>query len=289
MLLNTKGKIAGYLFILPAFVLYTVFFFYPIVVAFVYSFYDWDGVSEKVFAGWENYRYIFQNATFIRSIVNTFVIMLSSVFVQIPLALFLSVLLNTEFPGFRLFRTLYFVPVVISTVVIGIMWSLFLHPYIGLLNTVLRAVGLGSLIQNWLGDPAAALVTVNVVNVWAWFGYLTVIIMAGLKGIPRSIVEAAMIDGVNAWQKFVYITWPMLKWTIQVCVLLAVTGSLKIFDLIFVMTGGGPGDATEVMATYMWRISFISTKFGAGSAVAAVILGISLVLTVLQRLAVSED
>jgi raffinose/stachyose/melibiose transport system permease protein len=289
LLINRRNKMIGVFMILPVIVLYTIFFFYPVLQAIVDSFFEYNGVSEKTFNGLENYDFIFSQSSFLVSIKNTLVVMLVSLFVQLPVALLLAVLLNTEFKGFRFFRTVYFIPCIISTVVIGIMWSLIYDPYMGSLNKTMEMIGLGTLTQNWLGDPDIALGSINVVNVWQWEGYLVVILLAGLKGIPNEIIEAAKIDGANSFQRFIHITIPSLKWTFQVCILLVITGALKIFDLVYVMTGGGPGDTTEVMATYMWKISFISEKFGAGNAVAVVILIMSFFLTFISRRFAKED
>lgn len=210
------------------------------------------------------------------------VLMGVTLLVQLPLAVLLGVFLNTELRGYRLFRVAYFIPCVISTVVIGIVWSLIYDPYAGLFNQLLTWMHLHSWTRNWLGDPNIALNSVSFVNIWQWYGYLLVIVMAGLKIIPGDIIEASRMDGANAFQKFIYITIPSIKWTLQVCVILIITGVLKIFDLVYVMTGGGPIHSTEVMTTFMWRISFVSANFGAGNAAAVVVLAISFVLTLIS-------
>jgi raffinose/stachyose/melibiose transport system permease protein len=284
VLFQKRAKIIGIFFVIPAFLIYTIFFFYPIIRAVIDSLYDYTlGANGKEFIGLKNYSFIFQESAFIISIKNTFIVMLVSLLIHFPLAFLFALFINKELKGFRFFRTVYFMPSIISTVVIGIIWSLIYDPYMGLLNNFLNLIGLEEFTRSWLGEKDIAFGSILVVNVWQWFGYIMIIVLAGIKSLPNDIVEAAIIDGVNSSQKLFYITIPLLKWTIQVCLLIIITGSLKIFDLVYVMTGGGPGNATEVMATYMWEISFVSLKYGAGNAVAVVILILSFMLVLISN------
>jgi raffinose/stachyose/melibiose transport system permease protein len=210
-------------------------------------------------------------------------VLIASVFGQIPIALFIALLLNGKIRGLKFFRSIGFLPVVISTVIVSIVWNMVYNFDIGLLNQILRFIGLDGLARNWLGDPKLAMFSVSVTIIWQFVGLYLIIFLAALQNIPSEVHEAAEIDGATGWQKTSKITVPMLKETIMVCIMLCISGSLRTFDLIYVMTNGGPYHATEVMALYMYNNTFSSLRYGYGSAVSVMIFVFSFALVIIAN------
>ncbi|QZA34328.1 sugar ABC transporter permease [Hydrogenibacillus sp. N12] len=239
---------------------------------------DWDGLTAMRFIGLDNYIEALQNPTFWNSFKNNLYVVVASVFGQVPIALALALLLNRRIKGAKFFRTTGFLPVIISTVIVSLTWSMVYNTEYGLLNRFLKAVGLGFLAQNWLGDPKWAMLSVCITIIWQFIGLYFIIFLAALQNVPQELYEAAELDGASEWVKTWKITIPMIKETLLVSVILCISGSLRTFDLIYVMTNGGPARATEVMAIYMFNETFSSTRYGYGSAVSALILVFSLML-----------
>jgi len=273
-----RRKIAIILGILPALLVYVVFAIYPIIQSFYYSLMDWDGFSEMTFVGMDNFSKLFQDPLFWNSVKNNLFVVIASVLGQVPIALFIALLLNRKLKGVKIFRTIGFLPVVLSTVVISLTWSLIYNSKYGMLNEFLRAIGLDSLAQNWLGDTKWAMMAVLVTVIWQFIGLYLIIFLAALQNIPVEIVEAAKIDGASEWTTTWKITLPMIWDTVIVAVILCISGSLKTFDLIYVMTHGGPAHSTDVMALYMFNETFNNLQYGYGSAVSVFIFFFSLIL-----------
>lgn len=278
MKLTKKTKGAFILGILPAFLLYIVFAIYPILQSFYYSLMDWNGFNEMTFVGLDNFKKLFADSLFWNSVKNNIYVVLVSVLGQVPLALFFALLLNRKLKGAKLFRTIGFLPVVLSTVVISLTWSLIFNSRNGLINEFLRSIGLDSLAQNWLGDTKWAMASVLVVVVWQFVGLYLIIFLAALQNIPTEVLEAAKMDGASEWATTWKITIPMIWETILVAITLCIAGSLKTFDLIYVMTHGGPAHSTDVMALYMFNETFSKLQYGYGSAVSVFIFFFSLIL-----------
>ncbi len=278
MKLTKKSKGAFILGILPAFLLYVVFAIYPILQSFYYSFMDWNGFNEMTFVGLDNFKKLFADSLFWNSVKNNIYVVLVSVLGQVPLALLFALLLNRKLKGAKLFRTIGFLPVVLSTVVISLTWSLIYNSRDGLINEFLRSIGLESLAQNWLGDTKWAMVSVLVVVVWQFVGLYLIIFLAALQNVPSEVLEAAKMDGASEWATTWKITIPMIWETILVAITLCIAGSLKTFDLIYVMTHGGPAHSTDVMALYMFNETFTKLQYGYGSAVSVFIFFFSLIL-----------
>ena len=278
MHLVKRRKIAIILGILPALLVYVVFAIYPIIQSFYYSLMDWDGFSEMTFVGMDNFSKLFQDPLFWNSVKNNLFVVIASVLGQVPIALFIALLLNRKLKGVKIFRTIGFLPVVLSTVVISLTWSLIYNSKYGMLNEFLRAIGLDSLAQNWLGDTKWAMMAVLVTVIWQFIGLYLIIFLAALQNIPVEIVEAAKIDGASEWTTTWKITLPMIWDTVIVAVILCISGSLKTFDLIYVMTHGGPAHSTDVMALYMFNETFNNLQYGYGSAVSVFIFFFSLIL-----------
>ncbi|MEH7381420.1 sugar ABC transporter permease [Bacillus sp. JJ1533] len=278
MKLTKTSRVALVVGILPAFILYVVFAIYPILQSFYYSVMDWNGFNEMTFIGLDNFRKLFTDPLFWNSVKNNIYVVLASVLGQVPIALFIALLLNRKIRGAKLFRTIGFLPVVLSTVVISLTWSLIYNSRNGLINEVLRSVGLGDLAQNWLGDTKWTMIAVLVVVVWQFVGLYMIIFLAALQNVPSEVLEAAKIDGASEWAITWKITVPMIWDTILVAIILCISGSLKTFDLIYVMTNGGPAHSTDVMALYMFNETFSKLQYGYGSAVSVFIFFFSLIL-----------
>jgi raffinose/stachyose/melibiose transport system permease protein len=270
------------LFLLPAFVLFILFLIYPIFRSVYYSLFNWNGLGPAVnFVGLDNFKQILTDQVFIQAVRNCLLIVVLSLAVQLPLALAMAIMVGRDLPGRGFFRTIFFMPYVLSEVITAIIWlSMFSpDPERGFINALLVLIP-GVQAQNFLGDLNAVMACVFVVLTWKYFGLHMLLYMAGLQNIPREIEEAAQIDGANRWQSIRYVTIPLLSSTIRTTMYLSVLGSLTQFNLVWIMTRGGPVNASEVMATYMYRYAFIRFQLGYGSAVALVMLAICLIFSV---------
>lgn len=264
--------------VIPALTIYLFFNVIPIFISFYYSTMSWNGFSEMQFIGLANFKEVLQDSVFWDSVINNILVVLASVFGQIPIALALALLLNRKIKGAKFFRTIGFMPVVISTVVISITWRMIYNSEYGMINNLLEAVGLGFLQQNWLGDPTWAMIAVCITIIWQYVGLYFIIFLSALQTVPNEILEAAELDGASEWKKTIHAVLPSIWNIILISIVLCISGSLKTFDLIFVMTSGGPANATEVMATYMYDKTFEGLRYGYGSAISVLIFVFSITL-----------
>jgi raffinose/stachyose/melibiose transport system permease protein len=271
------------LFMLPAFVLYGLFFIVPFARTMFGSLFDWNGMDNARFIGLGNYVQLAQDSLFLTGIGRVALWSLLAIIFKVGTALVLANMLRVPIRGERFFTGAFFVPVVISSAAISLMFTLLYDPDIGLVDVALRAVGLGFLAHAWLSDENVALYAVIAVPIWHTIGYFFVIILAALRNASQEMYEAARIDGAGARTLFTHITVPTLWPVLQVCIILAITAALKSFDYVFVMTKGGPGTATEVPATYLFRTIFTNLQLGYGTAMAMAIFLIALVTTLLFR------
>ena len=262
------------IFVLPALILFCGVLIAPIGASAYYSFFDWNGLSTKTFIGFENYKELFTSDSigFNRALRNALLLAGLSVFLQLPLALALALALGKGIKGERIFLSVFFMPVLISTVVIGQLWVKIYNPDYGVLNVALRSVGLDNLTQIWLGDTSTALAAVFVPILWQYVGYHMLLLYAGVKSVPTELREAAMLDGASDGQVDRYIVLPYIKPIIKISVIFAVTGSLKSFDLIYVLTNGGPLHSTEVPSTLMISMLFLRNRYGMGSTIAVLLI-----------------
>ena len=276
-----QDKLTIVLFLLPAIVLFSIFLVYPIFQSAYYSLFSWKGFGPAVdFIGLNNFKRILTDWIFIKAVGNGLLIVVLSLTIQLPLSLALALMVGRNLRGRAFFRTIFFVPYVLSEVITGIMWLILYNPDSkrGFINALLTLIP-GLKAQPWLGDTRTVLMAIFVVLTWKYFGFHMLLYMAGLQNIPPEIEEAALIDGVNKRQMITYITIPLIGSTIRTSVYLSVLGSLQVFALVWIMTKGGPVNASEVMSTYMYRFSFVRFQLGYGSAVAIVMLLISLVFS----------
>ena len=277
-----RDKRAIAIFVLPALLVFSSVVILPILFSGYYSLLDWNGAGKSTFIGLSNYIEMFTNSStyFVRGIVNSALLAGLSVFVQIPLALGLALLISHGIKLEGFFRNVYFIPVIISTTVIGQLWMKIYHPNNGMLNIVLTSMGLEALKRNWLADPTISLGAVFFVLIWQYIGYHMLLMYSAIKAIPTTLYEAAEIDGCSKSQLSRHIAIPLIMPMIKVCITFALIGSLKTFDLIYVLTKGGPIHATEVPTTLMFANIFLNYRYGMGSAMAIFILVECFVLTV---------
>ena len=285
-----KDKAFPYLMCLPALILFIVFILTPFFTGLYTSFQKWDGYGEMQWAGLNNYKFVLEDEVFWQAMQNTLVYAVLVTIVKNLLSLGLAMLLLRKIPLRTMFRTGIYMPVTMSYVVIGILWVWIYNPTFGLLNQMLTALGLDSWIVGWLSDPTYALFSVVWVDIWKWTGYHMVLYMAGLQAIPKDLYEAASIDGANAWQKFKSITVPQLNGTIVVNVLMAVTGAfVSNYDIVNIMTGGGPFHKTEVSLTYIMTIAFKYSNMGKASAMSVLLFLAVLVFGFLQLRVMTKE
>jgi raffinose/stachyose/melibiose transport system permease protein len=278
------------LFVGPALALYLLFVVLPLVVAAYYSVYHWSGLGAATdFVGLGNYVLAFQDDVFRGSILHNFAIAGLSILVQLPLGLGAALLLNRRFPGRAALRLVFFAPYVLSEAITAVIWLLMLQPD-GLVDQLLRGAGLGGLVHLWLADLRLVLFTMFVVITWKYLGFGIILFLAGLQGIPGELLEAAAIDGAGELQSIRHVTLPLIGPTIRIWGFLSIIGSLQLFDLVWLMTLGGPAGASSTMATYLIDHGFRRYQFGYGSAASVILFMISLVVAVLyQRYLIGRD
>lgn len=276
-------------FLAPSLLLYLLFVIYPIAQGMRYSVFDWNGLEPLTqFIGLENFREAFADPSFTGALKHNMIILVLTLVLQLPFAMFLAVLLDQNLKGRAMMRLLFFAPYVLSEVVTAIVWRQILRPG-GLLDSGISAAT-GSADVLWLADPKIVLYTVFFVLSWKFFGFHMILMLAGLQQIPNELEEAAAIDGASWWQTFRYVTVPLLGPTVRVSIFLAMIGSLQQFDLVWVMTGGGPVNASNTMATYMIDWAFRRSQFGYASAVSVIVFFLSLLVALAyQRWVLRRD
>lgn len=278
------NKAMPYLLLLPIFLVSGFILYYCIGYTFFTSFHEWDGISsDMVFVGLENYLDTFTDPTFRIALKNTLIFFAVTVFMQAVIGLLLAVLLKERFHGNIVFKGIYFLPVIMAPVVLATIFRMILDTNIGALNTMLRTVGLDSLAVSWLGDPKFSLFSIICVNIYNWMGFSMMTYFAGLMAIDEQIYESAKLDGAGFFRTLFSITLPMLKGTTASLVMLGIVGSLKTFDIVFLMTGGGPGRSTEFLTTFLFRKSLDEYNGGQAASIGIIILAIALVMAVIQN------
>jgi ABC-type sugar transport system permease subunit len=282
--LRSQRSLTAYLLLLPGLIFYVPFHFLPILGILFLSLMDWKGYSFATmkWAGLANYATLFKDRFFWRALGHNVQFVVIVVVVQTVFALALALILEQKFPLSTFFRGVYFMPTVLSLVVVGILFSLILSPSQGLVNTFLRAIGLGNIQPIWLGDAKLALYVVIGVHIWKDFGLSLFLFIAGLEAIPDELFDAAKVDGATPWDIIFRIIIPLLRETTTVVVILITIVCFKLFDLIVVMTGGGPFFATEVLSVRMYYQSFKFSRMGYGSAIAVVLFLITFTVSALQ-------
>ncbi len=272
----------GYLYLLPGLLVYGLFVFLPILDTLRYSLFAWDGISPPVFTGLGNYAALVQDSTFLTALINNTAFIFFYTVLPILLALFLTALLTRHpLPGMTVYRTGLFVPQVMSMVVVGVVWRWILNPVNGPLNQLLHAAGLGVWAKAWLGDFTWALPAVGGIGTWVEYGFCMVLFIAGVQRIEPTLYDAARIDGANAYQEFRHVTLPGLRSELVIATITTLIAALRVFDLVFVTTRGGPGTRTLVVAFHIWRNAFVTNSVGYAAAVAVVLTVLILIISVL--------
>lgn len=272
--LGNKKSIA--IFVLPALIIYVTFVLIPIIYNVILSFYQTDLMSQGQFVGIQNYLNLFKDTFFKQALKNNVFMVFGSLIAHLPLALFFGNILFQKIKGSQFFQTVFFLPSVISGVAVGLTWSFIYNPEFGLVNSFLKIIGLGNLQQVWLADKDFALFCIIIVVMWQFVGYHMIIQIAAMKNIPTSYFEASEIDGASKWEQFKYITFPLIKPILRIDAVLIITGSLKYYDLVAVMTSGGPNHATELMSTYMFQQGFRTLKYGYSATIGVILLLLSI-------------
>jgi raffinose/stachyose/melibiose transport system permease protein len=289
--MTAAARIRGFITIglIPALLIYLFFVIVPIVWSAYYGFFDWKGIGQGQFIGFGNYAEVIQDPVFWKSFKNNMLIVAASIFGQLPIAIILALVLSRSTLFERIIRASVFMPMVLSSVVVGIIWSYIYHPQIGILNFFLDAIGLDSWKHPWLSDPKVSMYALMVPIIWNYIGPYMIIFIAALQSISPDINDASKIDGFGPVRKLFAITLPMIWDTIKVAIILCISGSLKSFDLIYIMTGGGPAHSTELLASYMYNNTFNVFRFGYGSAVSAAIIILSLILIAGSQFLMKRD
>lgn len=281
MKMNTRNTLIGLSFILPNFLGFLCFILVPVIFSFLLSFAQWDGFNEIKFAGLSNFVEIFKNRVFFPSIQHTIVYTIFTVFFSMAAALGLALLLNRKMKGINFFRSAVFFPYVASIVAVGAVWNAMFMKDAGPVNEFLRFIGVTNP-PGWFASVEWALVGVIIVSVWKNMGYFMIIYLAALQNVPSTLYEAAQIDGASKWQQFWRVTFPMLTPSHFFVFMMLTINSFKVFDLIFVLTDGGPGIATKMLANFIYDQSFVSWNYGTASAASMILFLIVGSITVIQ-------
>jgi raffinose/stachyose/melibiose transport system permease protein len=281
------SKTALAIFVLPCLILYVLMVFVPIVVSMFYSFYQWDGMSTAKFVGLHNFVSMLTKDPLFWPAVNRGLLFALISACEIPVALFIGILLTRYLRKPNTLVSIYFLPVILSVVVIGQLWRSIYNPaeFGGMLNKLLVSVGLESWTHTWLAEPKIAIYAIFFVALWQYLGYHVLIQFTGLQNISKEIYEASRIDGAEGFKADRYITIPLMAPVLKISLILAVIGSLNAFDIVMVMTGGGPGNSTEVISTLMYNKTFMSFQYGYGSAMSVFLVAEGLVATILLNFA----
>jgi len=271
-------------FIGPALALFLVFVVWPIGKAVQFSLYRWKGFGPlQDFVGLDNYDAVLHNEVFTDALVHNLTVVVLSVLIQLPLGLAIALLLNRRMRGQGILRTLIFVPYVLSEVIASVVWLQLLQPQYGVADSLLSSVGLHGPEQGWLGTPDYALYTVMAVLTWKYLGLAVLLFLAGLQGIPVDIVEAAQMDGASWWQVQWRITIPLLGPTLRVWAFLSMVGSLQLFDMVWILTGGGPANSTTTMATFLVTEGTKRQNYGIASAASVILFVVALFMALLYQ------
>lgn len=272
----------GYFFVLPSLVLYLIFFVYPFFTSIYLSLTDWDGVQPVMnFVGLQNYERMLDDPMVWQSLKHNLIWVVVGTASPIVLGLLLAMLLWGKMRGRLFFRTVYFMPVVLSSVVIGIIWGWIYNPIFGILNRFLKSVGLGALARGWLGDPNVALYAVLVAAIWSYTGFCVVIFISGLQNVDMDLIDASTVDGANAWQRFINVIIPQLRHVLTMVIAYTLIGGFSVFDIVWIMTNGGPANATDVIATYTYFKSFKQFDMSYGAALSMLMTILALVATII--------
>ncbi|MCG7406974.1 sugar ABC transporter permease [Paenibacillus sp. ACRRX] len=258
-------------FVVPAMLIYVTFYLVPLFQSLQYSFTQWNGINDPVFYGLGNFAKVLTDENFWISFKNNMYFVLFSIFIQVPFIVFISIVVSSVRRFLDFYKLTVFMPSILSTASIGVIWQFIYAPEAGLLNQLLRSIGLEHWARIWLGDEATAMLAVLLTNSWQWTGFYIVLVLAAIFAIPKEMLEAGEMDGATGWKKAWLLTIPLIRPVIVVTLLLSITGAMKALDIILIMTKGGPFGSSEVMASYMYKQAYTLSDFGYANAIAVII------------------
>lgn len=265
-----------YLFVAFPLLIYTVWVIGPMLYTFYLSLTDWDGISDMNFVRMENYSRLFRDRVFYTAFLNNIKWIASFITFPVVCGLALAMALNRSIPGAKAFKAIFFFPMVLSFVVMGLIWSWMYNPDSGIINSFLRLIGMGVLTQGWLSDSKLVIWSIIFTGIWRQVGYVMLLYLAGLQSVNTDLVDASRVDGANAWQSFRQVIIPQLAPITVVVVVISIIDSLRAFDLVYVMTRGGPYNSSQVLATFMYNEAFWNYRMGYGASISVVLFMISL-------------
>jgi len=274
-----KARVA-YLFAAPAFFLIFIFIAYPLLESLILSLYKWNGIGPKNFVGFYNFVMLFTDEVFWLALYNNIKFTLFTTTGTVLIGFLLAVAIERRVRGWSFFKIVYFLPVMMSMTTVGLLWGRLLDPTLGPINLFLKKLGISNP-PVWLGNPNTALNVIIIVSIWQYSGFPMIVFLAAMENIPLQIHDAATIDGVNSWQRIWHIIFPLVKDVFVMIVILQIIFSFKVFDIVWAMTQGGPGDSSTVLGVYLYRVAFRYTWFGYGSAVAVMMFIIIFVISLL--------
>ncbi len=274
---STRYKLAPYFFLAVPLIIYLIWVIGPMFYSFYLSLTRWDGLSAPIFRGFRNYQRLFHDPVFFISLKNNLKWVVTFITVPVVCGLALAMVLNRAIPAEKFFKASFYAPLVLALVVCGLIWSWMFHPASGLINSTLRLLGLGSLARGWLSDTRLVLWSIITVAVWRQVGYVMVLYLAGLKSVDPCLVDASRVDGANAWQVFWHVIFPQLAPITTIVVVISIIDSLRAFDLVSIMTRGGPYNTSSVLANFMYIEAFNNYNMGYGASISVIQFLISLV------------
>lgn len=284
---NARGNhLAAATMLTPAVLLLAVFVYLPTIEAFRYSLHRWSSLSPSwTFVGFENFRELFADPTLWRALINNTIYAAVSLFFQVFVGLVLAAILESGVVRKRLasfFRVSIFIPSILPITAIGLLWTMLYQPAVGLIDQAMTAIGIAAWSRAWLGDEQTALLAVVMVSQWQWTGYISLLFVVAIRAIPKELYEASRLDGAGRVAQFWYITVPGVRETAIVMASITVYGAIKVFDIVWVMTNGGPNSASEVLGTFLYRTAFRNDMVGYASAIAVVMFCLALVFGLIQ-------
>lgn len=279
-----RNPLAYVWFVVPALALYITFYLLPLFSSLRYSVTSWNGINEATFNGMDNFVRAFEDPKFWIALKNNLFFVCFSLFVQIPIIISLAILVSSLKRGLNFYKVAVFLPSILSTAAVAIIWQFVYQPDAGLLNQIFHSIGLGAYRTAWLGNEHTAFWAILMTNAWQWTGFYIVLLLAAIFAVPKEVLEAATIDGATGMNKAWLITIPLIRPVILVVMLLSITGAMKALDIVLIMTSGGPFGTTEVMGTYMYKQAYLGSDFGYANAIAIIIFIFTAVLSLIFHL-----
>lgn len=281
MIKKKKLDYGAYAFLLPAFIIYISVIVIPVFYSFYVSLFKWNGIAEMEYKGLNNYADLFlYDPVFLVSIKNNIIWIILTLLFTVSLSLGLAVLLNKSFKGRTFFRGLFYFPCVLAPIAVSIIWRWMYNPNIGFINEFVRALGLDGWTQTWISQPKTALYAIFVASLWQGIGQPMILFLAGLQTVPEEVLEAAIIDGAGNVKKFFRVTVPLMRETFIVVIATLIIASMKVFDIVYGLTGGGPNNSTQMLSTYMYIQTFMYNNVGVGATIACIMVIMMLIVII---------